>query len=67
LSIFSGQGLPTPTLTITAEGQAALGKARLKTLGVRPRGKISADKLPDGRIEVKPMPRTGEITMQSIF
>jgi bifunctional DNA-binding transcriptional regulator/antitoxin component of YhaV-PrlF toxin-antitoxin module len=50
------------TLTVTANGQVALRKDLLKQLGVQPGGKISVDKLPDGRIEVKAARPTGKIS-----
>jgi AbrB family looped-hinge helix DNA binding protein len=43
-------------LTITAKGQVTLRKDVLTHLGVRPGDKISVEKLPDGRIEVKAAP-----------
>jgi AbrB family looped-hinge helix DNA binding protein len=42
-----------PTLTITAKGQITLRKDVLQHLGVSPGDKVSVDKLPDGRIEIK--------------
>jgi AbrB family looped-hinge helix DNA binding protein len=50
------------TLTITAKGQVTLRKEILDHLGVRPGEKISVDKLPDGRIEVKAVRPTGKIS-----
>jgi bifunctional DNA-binding transcriptional regulator/antitoxin component of YhaV-PrlF toxin-antitoxin module len=50
-----------PTLTITAKGQVTLRKDVLDHLGVRPGQKISVNKLPNGRIEVKAAERTGKI------
>ena len=41
------------TLTVTAKGQVTLRKDLLQHLGVRPGEKIVADKLHDGRIEVR--------------
>ena len=41
------------TLTVTAKGQVTLRKDLLEHLGVHPGEKITVDKLPDGRIEVK--------------
>ena len=41
------------TLTVTAKGQVTLRKDLLQHLGVRPGDKITVDKLPDGRIEVR--------------
>jgi len=50
------------TLTVTAMGQVTLRKDLLKHLGVRPGEKITVDKLPDGRIEVKAAQPTGKIS-----
>lgn len=50
------------TLTITAKGQITLRKDLLQHLGVHPGEKISVDKLPDGRIEVKAARPTGKIS-----
>jgi len=50
------------TLTVTAKGQVTLRKDVLEHLGVRPGEKISVDKLPDGRIEVKAVRPTGKIS-----
>lgn len=50
------------TLTITAKGQITLRKDLLQHLGVHPGEKISIDKLPDGRIEVKAARPTGKIS-----
>ena len=47
------------TLTVTAKGQVTLRKDVLAHLGVQPGQKISVDKLPDGRIEVRAAPQTG--------
>ncbi|WP_428491880.1 hypothetical protein [Rhodopila sp.] len=41
------------TLTITAKGQVTSRKGVLAHLGVRPGYKVSLEKLPIGRIEVK--------------
>jgi AbrB family looped-hinge helix DNA binding protein len=49
-------------LTVTAKGQVTLRKDLLEHLGVRPGEKISVDKLPDGRIEVKAARPTGQIS-----
>jgi len=51
-----------PTLTVTAKGQITLRKDLLKHLGVRPGDKISIDKLPNGRIEVKAARPSGQIS-----
>jgi hypothetical protein len=50
------------TLTITAKGQVTLRRDLLKHLGVQPGEKITVDKLPDGRIEVKAARPTGRIS-----
>jgi bifunctional DNA-binding transcriptional regulator/antitoxin component of YhaV-PrlF toxin-antitoxin module len=50
------------TLTVTARGKVTLGKDILKHLGVQPGGKITVDKLPNGRIELKAARPTGEIS-----
>jgi AbrB family looped-hinge helix DNA binding protein len=50
------------TLTVTAKGQVTLRKDVLNHLGVQPGDKISLEKLPDGRIEVKAAPRVGQIS-----
>lgn len=49
------------TLTITAKGQVTLRKDVLEHLGVHPGEKITVNKLPNGRIEVKAARRTGRI------
>ena len=49
------------TLTITAKGQVTLRKDVLQHLGVRPGQKITVNKLPDGRIEVKAATTGGSI------
>jgi AbrB family looped-hinge helix DNA binding protein len=50
------------TLTVTAKGQVTLRKDLLEHLGVHPGEKITVDKLPDGRIEVKAARPTGNIS-----
>jgi AbrB family looped-hinge helix DNA binding protein len=50
------------TLTVTAKGQVTLRKDLLDHLGVQPGEKISIDKLPDGRIEVKAARPAGKIS-----
>jgi len=50
------------TLTVTAKGQITLRKDLLEHLGVQPGEKITVDKLPDGRIEVKAAGPTGKIS-----
>jgi bifunctional DNA-binding transcriptional regulator/antitoxin component of YhaV-PrlF toxin-antitoxin module len=51
-----------PALTITAKGQVTLRSDLLRHLGVRPGEKISVDKLPDGRIELKAARPSGQIS-----
>jgi len=50
------------TLTVTAKGQVTLRRGLLKHLGVHPGEKITVDKLPDGRIEMKAARPTGDIS-----
>ena len=50
------------TLTITAKGQITLGRALLEHLGVRPGERVTVEKLPDGRIEVRAARPTGKIS-----
>jgi bifunctional DNA-binding transcriptional regulator/antitoxin component of YhaV-PrlF toxin-antitoxin module len=50
------------TLTVTAKGQVTLRRDLLKHLGVHPGEKITVDKLPDGRIEMKAARPTGKIS-----
>lgn len=50
------------TLTVTAKGQVTLRKDLLQHLRVHPGEKISVDKLPDGRIEMKAARPTGKIS-----
>jgi AbrB family looped-hinge helix DNA binding protein len=50
------------TLTVTAKGQVTLRKDLLEHLGVHPGEKITVDKLPDGRIEVKAARSAGKIS-----
>jgi AbrB family looped-hinge helix DNA binding protein len=50
------------TLTVTAKGQVTLRKDLLEHLGVGPGEKITVDKLPDGRIEVKAARPAGKIS-----
>ena len=45
------------TLTITAKGQVTLKKDVLEHLGVAPGEKLSVEKLPDGRVEVRAAPK----------
>jgi len=50
------------TLTVTAKGQITLRNDTLRHLGVRPGEKITVNKLPDGRIELKAARSTGKIS-----
>jgi AbrB family looped-hinge helix DNA binding protein len=50
------------TLIVTAKGQVTLDKDILKHLGINPGDKITVNKLPDGRIEVKAAGPTGKIS-----
>ncbi len=50
------------TLTVNTKGQLTLRKDLLKHLGVHPGEKITVNKLPDGRIEVKAARPTGKIS-----
>jgi bifunctional DNA-binding transcriptional regulator/antitoxin component of YhaV-PrlF toxin-antitoxin module len=50
------------TLTITAKGQVTFRKDILQHLGVRPGEKITVDKLPDGRLEVRAARPIGRIS-----
>jgi bifunctional DNA-binding transcriptional regulator/antitoxin component of YhaV-PrlF toxin-antitoxin module len=44
-------------LTITAKGQVTLRRDLLEHLGVGPGQRISVEKLPDGKIEVRAAPK----------
>ena len=50
------------TLPVTAKGQVTLRKDLLEHLGVQPGEKISVEKLPNGRIEVKATRPAGKIS-----
>ena len=50
------------TLTVTAKGQVTLRKSLLEHLGVRPGEKVTVDKLPNGRIEVRAARPSGKIS-----
>ena len=50
------------TLTVTAKGQITLRKEMLRHLGVQPGDKITVDKMPDGRVQMKAARRGGEIS-----
>ena len=49
-------------LTITAKGQVTLRKDVLEHLGVHPGEKVTVEKLPDGRIELKAERPAGKIS-----
>jgi AbrB family looped-hinge helix DNA binding protein len=49
-------------LTVTSKGQVTLRKDLLEHMGVHPGEKITVDKLPDGRIEVRALRPTGKIS-----
>ena len=51
-----------PILTVTAKGQVTLRKELLNHLGVQPGQRISVDKLPDGRIEVRAAAPAGDVS-----
>jgi len=60
---FGGKEARTmSTLTVTAKGQVTLRKDLLKHLGVHPGEKITVNKLPDGRIEMKAARPTRKIS-----
>jgi AbrB family looped-hinge helix DNA binding protein len=61
-SWLSTRGHDLSTLTVNAKGQITLGKDLLEHLGVRPGEKITVEKLPDGRIEVRAARPTGKIS-----
>jgi len=50
------------TLTVTAKGQVTLRKDLLEHLGVRSGDKITVEKLPDGRIEVRAAQPAGKLS-----
>jgi AbrB family looped-hinge helix DNA binding protein len=50
-----------PTLTVTAKGQITLKKDLLDHLGVQPGQKLHVDKLPGGRIAVRPATPSGSL------
>src|SRR6202048_5465625 len=62
LTLRPTQGHAMSTLTVTAKGQVTLRKDLVEHLGVHPGEKITVDKLPDGRIEVKAARPTGKIS-----
>jgi antitoxin PrlF len=50
-----------PTLTVTAKGQITLKQELLRHLNVTPGQKVEVDKLPDGRLLVRPVRQKGSI------
>ncbi len=49
-------------ITITSKGQITLRKELLQHLGIMAGDKIRLDKLPDGRVAIVPVKRTGKIS-----
>ncbi|MGH9606816.1 MAG: AbrB/MazE/SpoVT family DNA-binding domain-containing protein [Terracidiphilus sp.] len=49
------------TLTVTAKGQITLKQELLRHLNVSPGQKVDVEKLPDGRLVVRPAARKGSI------
>lgn len=49
------------TLTITAKGQVTLKRDLLQHLNLAPGQKIEVDKLPDGRLVMRPVRQKGSI------
>jgi bifunctional DNA-binding transcriptional regulator/antitoxin component of YhaV-PrlF toxin-antitoxin module len=49
------------TLTVTAKGQITLRQELLRHLNVTPGQKVEVDKLPDGRLVVRPVKQNGSI------
>ena len=49
------------TLTVTAKGQITLKQELLKHLKVVPGQKVGVEKLPDGRLLIRPATRKGSI------
>jgi len=49
------------TLTVTAKGQITLKQELLRHLNVKPGQKVGVDKLPDGRLLVRPAVKRGSI------
>jgi bifunctional DNA-binding transcriptional regulator/antitoxin component of YhaV-PrlF toxin-antitoxin module len=50
-----------PTLTVTAKGQITLKQELLRHLNVAPGQKVEVDKLPNGRLTVRPALKMGSI------
>ena len=59
--LASDRILGNATLTITVKGQITLQKEMLRHLNVVPGEKIEVEKLPDGRLVVQAVARTGSI------
>ena len=49
------------TLTVTAKGQITLKQELLRHLNVRPGQKVAVEKLPGGRLAIRPAARKGSI------
>ena len=49
------------TLTVTAKGQITLKQELLRHMNVAPGQKVAVDKLPDGRLVVRPAVQTGSL------
>lgn len=50
------------TLVVTAKGKVTLRRDLLEHLGVRPGGKVTISKLPNGTVEIKAACSTGKIS-----
>jgi AbrB family looped-hinge helix DNA binding protein len=55
-------GIGMSKLTVTAKGQVTLRKDILEHLGIQPGEKVSVEKLPNGRIEVRAARPAGKIS-----
>ena len=55
------EGNQLTVLTITAKGQITLKQELLRHLNITPGQKVQVDKLPDGRLTVRPAPQKGSI------
>lgn len=49
------------TLTVTAKGQITLKQELLRHMNIAPGQKVAVEKLPDGRLEVRPVLRKHSI------
>jgi antitoxin PrlF len=49
------------TLTVTAKGQITLKQELLRHLNVAPGEKVEVDKLPDGKLVMRPVAKKGSI------